>query len=118
MFSEGHINEKQCLDENEKHFERFRKHKDFVLVKNIDSHDADRILFKCKNNMNIFKKIMSLLYRTYNNRNDPLIVYYGTEDYMTQDKSIFGEPYGDYRCRMPMMFRFQWMKKFFKEKNE
>lgn len=118
MFAEGKITEKECIKEIEKHFERFENKKKFVLVKNVDSHDTDRILFKCKNNIIIFKKVMNLLFRKYNGRNDPLIFYYGTEDFMTQEKTIFGEPYGDFRCRKPMEFCMQWMKNFFKEKNE
>ena len=88
------------------------------MIKNVDSHDNDRILFRCKNNINMFKKAINLLYRKYNGRNDPLIFYYGTEDFMTQEKSIIEEPYGDYQCRKPMEFCMQWMKHFFKEKNE
>ena len=118
MFAEGKINEKECVKEIEKHFEKFENCDNFILIKCVDSHDTDRILFKCKNNINTFKKAMGLLYRKYNGRNDPLIFYYGTEDFMTQDKSINGEPYGDYQCRKPMEFCIQWMKTFFKEKNE
>ena len=117
MFAEGKITENECVKEIEKHFERFED-SHLILVKNADSHDTDRILFKCKNNIVIFKKVMSLLYRQYNGRNDPLIFYYGTEDFMTQERSIYGEPYGDFRCRKPMEFCMQWMKTFFKEKNE
>ena len=118
LFAEGKITEKECLNEIEKHFEKFEKCNNFILVKNVDSHDTDRILFKCNNNITKFKKALNLLFRKYNKRNDPLIFYYGTEDFMTQEKTIFGEPYGDYRCRKPMEFSMQWMKNFFKEKNE
>ena len=117
LFAEGKITEKECVKEIEKHFERFEE-SELILIKNVDSHDTDRILFKCKNNIITFKKVMNLLYRHYNGRNDPLILYYGTEDFMTQEKSIYGEPYGDFRCRKPMEFCMQWMKTFFKEKNE
>ena len=117
-FAEGKITENECLKEIEKHFERFEKYNNFFLLKNVDSHDTDRILFICKNNISVFKKIMNLLFRKYNGRSDPLIFYYGTEDFMTQEKSIASEPYGDYQCRKPMEFSMQWMKNFFKEKNE
>ena len=43
------------------HYERF-KGKKFILIKNVDSHDCDRILFKCKNNFEIFWKALNLLY--------------------------------------------------------
>ena len=118
MFAEGKIDENECTKEIEKHYEKFEKYDNFFLIKNVDSHDNDRILFRCKNNINIFKKAINLLYRKYNGRNDPLIFYYGTEDFMTQEKSINEEPYGDYQCRKPMEFCMQWMKHFFKEKNE
>ena len=118
MFAEGKMDEKQCVREIEKHFQKFENCNNFFLLKNVDSHDTDRILFKCKNNVETFKKAMNLLYRKYNGRNDPLIFYYGTEDFMTQDKTINGVPYGDYNCRKPMQFCMQWMKTFFKEKNE
>ena len=118
MFAEGKINESECIKEIEKHYKKFEEFPNFILVKNVDSHDTDRILFKCQNNISIFKKVLSLLYRKYNGRNDPLIVYYGTEDFMTQEKSSYGEPYGDYLCRKPMEFSMQWMKTFFKEKND
>ena len=118
MFAEGKITENDCLREIEEHFERFDECENFILVKNVDSHDSDRILFKCKNNRSTFKKVMNMLFRKYNGRNDPLILYYGTEDFMTQERTIYGMPYGDYLCRKPMEFSMQWMKTFFKEKNE
>ena len=106
------------MREIEEHFERFDECENFILVKSVDSHDTDRILFKCKNNRSTFKKVMNMLFRKYNGRNDPLILYYGTEDFMTQERTIYGMPYGDYLCRKPMEFSMQWMKTFFKEKNE
>ena len=118
MYAEGKITETECLKEIEKHFDKFDKYNNFFLIKNVDSHDTDRILFKCHNNISTFKKVMNLLFRKYNGRNDPLLFYYGTEDFMTQEKLIGDVPYGDYQCRKPMEFSMQWMKSFFKEKNE
>ena len=48
-------------------------------------------------------------------------MYYGTEDFMTQDRDISCESYGDYRCRLPMKFKYElfgFINKYFKEKNE
>ena len=73
-------------------------------------------MFKCKNNILLFQKSMELLYKEYLGRKDPIVVYYGTEDFMTQEKTIHGESYGDFRCRQPMYFGREWLDKFFKEK--
>ena len=116
LFVTGKINEEQCIKEIEEHFRRFENHKDFLMLKNIDSHDCDRIMFRCKNNVYLFQKAMKLLYKEYLGRKDPIVVYYGTEDFMTQEKTISGEPYGDFRCRQPMYFGRDWLDKFFKDK--
>ena len=115
LFVTGKINEEQCIKEIEEHFRRFENHKDFLMLKNIDSHDCDRIMFRCKNNVYLFQKAMKLLYKEFLGRKDPIVVYYGTEDFMTQEKTISGEPYGDFRCRQPMYFGSAWLKDFFKE---
>ena len=115
FFASGQITEEKCRSMLKEHYDRF-KNKKFFLIKNVDSHDCDRILFKCKNNMEIFWKCINLLYEKYEGRNDPLVFYYGTEDFMTQDKSMKGEAYGDFRCRKAMLFlyeNFQKMKNFF-----
>ena len=116
LFVKGQITEEQCIKEIENHFKRYDNNKNFILLKNIDSHDQDRIMFRCKNNMLLFQKAMKLLYKDYIGRKDPLVVYYGTEDFMNQEKTIHGEPYGDFRCRQPMYFTRSWMNDFFKEK--
>ena len=104
LFVTGKLTEQECIKNLEEHFKRFENNKDFLLLKNIDSHDSDRIMFRCKNNVLLFEKAMKLLYREYLGRKDPVVVYYGTEDFMTQEKTIHGEPYGDFRCRQPMYF--------------
>lgn len=116
LFVSGKLSEEECIKELEEHFKRFQKHKNFLLLKNLDSHDCDRIMFRCKNNILLFKKAMELLYKEYLGRKDPIVVYYGTEDFMTQEKTISGEPYGDFRCRQPMYFGRDWLDKFFKDK--
>ena len=115
FFCNGDINEEKCRKMIFEHYERF-KGKKFILIKNVDSHDCDRILFKCKNNFDIFWKVLNLLYEKFEGRNDPLVFYYGTEDFMSQDRSMKGEAYGDHRCRKPMQFIFEnfgKMKSFF-----
>ena len=113
MFVKGEIDEAKCNEEIIAHFKRYGK--DFILLKNIDSHDSDRIMFRCKNNFNLFQKAMKLLYKNWEERNDPVVVYYGTEDFMNQEKTIYGEPYGDFRCRQPMYFTNAWINQFFKD---
>ena len=114
MFIKGEINEKKCNEVITEHFKRFEKAKNFILLKNIDSHDSDRIMFRCKNNYLLFQKAMNLLYKNWEERNDPIVVYYGTEDFMNQEKTIYGEPYGDFRCRQPMYFTNCWINQLFK----
>lgn len=115
LFVKGELTEEQCIKEIENHFKRYGKNENFILLKNIDSHDSDRIMFRCKNNMLLFQKAIKLLYKDYLGRKDPIVVYYGTEDFMNQEKTIYGEPYGDFRCRQPMYFGRVWMNDFFKE---
>ena len=114
LFVQGKIDEKKCNEEITEHFKRFENAKNFLLLKNIDSHDCDRIMFRCKNNYKLFQKAMELLYKNWENRNDPIVIYYGTEDFMNQEKTILGEPYGDFRCRQPMYFTNCWINQFFK----
>ena len=116
LFVTGKISEEECIKELEGHFKRFENHKNFFLLKNIDSHDSDRIMFKCKNNVLLFEKAMELLYKDYLGRKDPIVVYYGTEDFMTQEKTIYGESYGDFRCRQPMYFGREWLGNLFNKK--
>ena len=47
---------------------------------------------------------MNLLYKNWEERNEPFVIYYGTEDFMSQEKTINGEPYGDFRCWQSMQF--------------
>ena len=115
LFVTGKIDEKKCNEEITEHFKRFDKYKNFLLLKNIDSHDCDRILFRCKNNYRLFQKAMELLYKNWEGRNDPIVLYYGTEDFMNQEKTIKGEPYGDFRCRQPMYFTNCWINNLFKK---
>ncbi len=112
-YGEGKITEEKCLELINEHYKRFDKN--FVLIKNIDSHDTDRILFKCNNDIEKFKKCLNLLLRKYEGRIDPLIWYYGTEDCMSQDKTVFEKVGDDYRCRMPMKFKYQTINETFKD---
>lgn len=117
LFIKNKLSENELKKHLNDHYLFFEK-TNLFLLKQLDSHDIDRILFRCGNDRNKFRKSMEYLYHKFDNRNDPLVLYYGTEDFMTQDKTMEGEPYGDFRVRQPMNFSFQWTKTFFKLKNE
>jgi glycosidase len=109
------ITEEKCIELLEEHFKKFENYPDFFLLKNLDSHDCDRIMFRCTNNMSLFQKAMKLLYKEYLDKRDLPVIYYGTEDFMTQEKTMEGESYGDHRCRQPMYFGKEWLTNFFGE---
>ena len=115
FFVKGNITEEKCYELLEKHYKKFENTTDFFLLKNLDSHDEDRIMFRCTNNMSKFQKAMKMLYKKYLNNRDLPVIYYGTEDFMTQEKTIHGESYGDHRVRLPMQFGREWLTNFFKE---
>jgi len=111
-FVSGALTEEQCRQKLINHFDKY-KDKNYLLLKNIDSHDCDRIMFRCHNNPQILHKALELLYDNYSGRNDPVVIYYGTEDFMTQDDTIRRGSYGDYRCRQPMKFIYEKHHSFF-----
>jgi len=111
-FVSGTLTEEQCRQKLIHHFNKY-KGKNYLLLKNIDSHDCDRIMFRCHNNPQLLHKALELLYEEYSGRNDPLVIYYGTEDFMTQEDTIRRGSYGDYRCRQPMKFIYEKHHSFF-----
>ncbi len=102
-----------CIKMIEKHYSIFKGRK-LILVKFLDSHDEDRLLFNCHNDRNLMKIALDILFRKFEGRNDPLIFYYGTEDFMSQSKTTMHEDYGDFRTRQPMNFSFEYMKNLLK----
>ena len=117
LFLKNKLTESELLTQIDEHYKRYEG-KEFILPKQLDNHDLDRILFKCGNDRRLFKKVIELLMKRYDGRKDPFVWYYGTEDFMTQEHSQSFENYGDFVCRMPMEFSTQWMKVVFKEKND
>jgi len=113
-FVSGFLDEEGCIKRLNDHFSKYKNKKDFLLLKNIDSHDCDRIMYRCHNDIDIQQKALEFLYKDYCERNDPLVVYYGTEDLMTQNDTIRRGSYGDYRCRQPMRFIYKKQKSIFK----
>ncbi len=99
MFCDGNINESE-LDEMLKEHDYSFKDSSLILCKFLDSHDSDRIFYKCKEDINMFNKVVRIL----TDNGYPYIWYYGTENMMTHNKSIFSEDYGDHMARLPMIF--------------
>ena len=113
-FCEGEIDYDICIKMLNEHYDKF-KGKNIFLVKFLDSHDENRLLFTCNNDKNLMMKALTILFTKFEGRNDPLIIYYGTEDFMSQSKTIYNEDYGDFRTRQPMNFIFEKMRDLFND---
>lgn len=79
----------------EKHFSRYPK--DFELWLFLDNHDVDRILYYCKN----IDKVKDVLDFTYSWKR-PVVIYYGTEQGMSNKTAIHQEAYDDESVRQCM----------------
>ena len=79
----------------EKHFSRYPK--DFELWLFLDNHDVDRILYSCKN----IDKVKDVLDFTYSWKR-PVVIYYGTEQGMSNKTAIHQEAYDDESVRQCM----------------
>ncbi len=83
----------------EEHYLKFPQN--FYLPNFLDNHDMNRFLFECNNNKNKLKKAAEYQFMV----NQPVIIYYGTEIGLTQNKSIWNvESHGDLQTRMPMIW--------------
>lgn len=83
-----------------RHYNRFKA--DYYLPSFLDNHDMDRILFQLGNNKNTLKTLAYLQF----NLPQPPIIYYGTEQAMSQEKSIWDLPdHGDLLARQPMQWK-------------
>ncbi|MEM0493029.1 MAG: alpha-amylase family glycosyl hydrolase [Candidatus Thermoplasmatota archaeon] len=80
------------------HYKNFPS-SDYYLPSFLDNHDMDRFLFRCGNNIEVLKEAVRLQFSLP----QPPIIYYGTEQGLTQDKSIWDTPCnGDLQARQPM----------------
>lgn len=79
----------------EKHFSRYPK--DFELWLFLDNHDVDRILYYCKN----INKVKEVLDFTYSWKR-PVVIYYGTEQGMSNKTAIHQVAYDDESVRQCM----------------
>ena len=77
LYVQDKIKENELKQYITEHYAKFSK-SNLILVKQLDSHDIDRILFRCGNDRNKLKRAMEYLYAKYDTRSDPLVMYYGT----------------------------------------
>jgi len=81
----------------QKHYKKFPS--SYYLPLFLDNHDMDRFLFLYKNNIKLLKMAAEVQFSI----NQPIIIYYGTEIGMTQEKSIWSNTsHGDILAREPM----------------
>jgi glycosidase len=79
------------------HYARFPK--TYYLPTFLDNHDMDRFIFQCGNDIQKLKIAATLQF----NIPQPAIIYYGTEQGMTQTTSMWQIPrFGDLQARQPM----------------
>ncbi len=112
----GYIqSEEDTIKNINEHYARFKNSK-LILAKFLDSHDENRFLFTCNQDKNLMKRMIDILYTHFEGRDDPLIIYYGTEDFMTQWSKKDEVEYGDAYSRSPMNFEFEWVKLHYDKK--
>jgi len=93
----------------------------YFLPNFLDNHDMDRFLFSCNNDKEKIKKAAEIQFST----NQPVIIYYGTEIGMSQQKSVWDFPaHGDIQARQPMQWKkidkklLNFYKKLIKQRNQ
>ena len=78
----------------EDHFAKYPA--DFKLILFLDNHDTDRFMFNCHDDVTLLKEALDLTLELPH----PFSFLYGTEQLMTNTKTIFNaEPYADLRVR-------------------
>ncbi|MBR6304608.1 MAG: hypothetical protein IKR37_03145 [Paludibacteraceae bacterium] len=81
-----------------KHFSRYPD-ESFKVYPFVDNHDTNRFLHYCHGDNTLLDEALELMRRL----GKEYVVYYGTECYMTNDRTIENaEPYADLRVREPM----------------
>jgi len=79
------------------HYKKFPS--DFSLPLFLDNHDMDRVLFQCNNHLDRLKKAAEIQFSIH----QPIIIYYGTEQSISQQKSVWStSDHGDILARKPM----------------
>jgi len=90
---------KELWAEIKKHYNKFPE--EYYLPVFLDNHDMNRFLFECNNNVDKLKNAAEIQF----NLDQPVIIYYGTEKGLSQNKSIWEIlNYGDLQAREPMIW--------------
>jgi len=85
-----------------RHYQKFPDN--YFLPTFLDNHDMNRFLFEMKNDKEKIKKVASVQFSV----DQPVIIYYGTEIGMTQERSIWDfSEHGDLQARRPMNWNQQ-----------
>jgi len=82
------------------HYSKFPNN--FLLPSFLDNHDMDRFLYQCHGNISLLKKAATIQL----NLPQPAIIYYGTEQGLSQKKSVWSaNNHGDLLTRKPMPWK-------------
>lgn len=105
--AEEKLSKKEFYNKLKSHYSYFPK--DYFLPSFLDNHDMNRFLFDCKNKKEKLKCAAEIQFSI----DQPVIIYYGTEIGVTQEKSMWDyKMYGDLQARMPMNWEKQDKKLF------
>jgi len=118
-FAKNNLSKQKLLKKLKYHFSKYSS--DYFLVTFLDNHDMNRFLFECGNDKEKLKDAAKLQFSI----KQPLIIYYGAEIGMTQQKSIthFAK-HGDLQARQPMQWKqqdrelFEFYKNLIKERKQ
>ncbi|MEM0467289.1 MAG: alpha-amylase family glycosyl hydrolase [Candidatus Thermoplasmatota archaeon] len=98
-FFTGQIPKKYFIKRLQRHYQQFPKN--FYLPTFLDNHDMDRFLFTVGND----KEKLKQAFEFQCSLGQPIIVYYGSEIGMSQQRSIWDIPiHGDLQARQPMQW--------------
>jgi len=113
------INKNKFLKQMKKHYKRFPEN--YFLAAFIDNHDMDRFSYECNYDLNKIKNAIKIQFSI----NQPVIIYYGDEIPLKQNKSIWEyTSHGDIQARYPMIWNyknkelFNFLKKLIQDKNK
>jgi glycosidase len=96
------LSEKEFYRKLKQHYSKYFDN--YYLPIFLDNHDMNRFLFECKNNKEKLKQAIKIQFSI----DQPIIIYYGTEIGMTQNKSIWDfSTHGDIQARQPMNWKKQ-----------
>lgn len=96
------FSKKEFYDRIKYHYRSYPNN--YFLPTFLDNHDMNRFLFECKNNKEKLKQAAEIQFSI----DQPVIIYYGTEIGVTQNKSIWEfSANGDLQARQPMNWEKQ-----------